>query len=98
MELLTVWQELLGTAEAGVRENFVDAGGTSILATRLAGRIQNQFGCKVTAADIFAHPSVQMLAEWLGGSGASLPATESERRAEMQRRAFGMVRPQRSTR
>jgi acyl carrier protein len=90
--LLAVWQDILGAPEAGagadIDENFFDAGGTSLTAARLAVRIKTQLGCVVTAADIFAHPSVRALAKKLAGGEAVLDRTASDRRAAMQRRAF----------
>jgi acyl carrier protein len=92
-QLLAVWQETLGIPDAGVDENFFDAGGTSLLAARLAGRIKAQFACTVSAADILSHPSVRQLAKKLSGSEPGLDRTASDKRAAMQRRIF--KRPER---
>ncbi len=97
-QLLVIWQEVLGapvedttgssTGSGNIDENFFDAGGTSLLAARLAGRIKTQLGCAVTAGDILAHPSVRALAKKLAGTEAGLDRTASDQRAAMQRRAF----------
>jgi hypothetical protein len=94
-ELLAVWRETLGAPDAGIDENFFDAGGTSLLAARLAARIKAQLGCMLSAADILSHPSVRQLAKKLSGSEPALDRGASDRRAAMQRKAFTATRPTR---
>ena len=94
-ELLVIWRETLGASDASLDENFFDAGGTSLLAARLAARIKAQLGCAISAADILSHPSVRQLARKLGGGEVALDRSASDRRAAMQRRAFTATRPAR---
>ena len=37
--ILAIWREVLGIADVGIDENFFDIGGSSLLATRIAGRL-----------------------------------------------------------
>lgn len=51
--------------------DFFDAGGDSLLATRLISRVYRRFGVELTYVDVFEHPSPAALAELLARSGAS---------------------------
>ncbi len=91
--LLTLWRESLGIPDAGMDENFFDAGGSSLLAVRLAGRMTAQLGCMVTAADILAYPTIRQLARKVGGDEPGLDRAAGDSRAAMQRKAFTLRRP-----
>ncbi|WP_031040675.1 non-ribosomal peptide synthetase [Streptomyces sp. NRRL F-5650] len=60
-ELLAAWSEVLGLADAGVRTDFFEAGGDSILSIRLVNKAQ-QRGLAVTAQDVFQHKTIEALA------------------------------------
>ncbi|MEU8542161.1 amino acid adenylation domain-containing protein [Streptomyces sp. NPDC048717] len=68
-----IWAELLGR-RIGVRENFFQAGGNSILAIRLIAAIQSEFEIALPVREIFEHPTVAGLAN----------AVESRIRAEIE--------------
>lgn len=91
--ILAVWREMLGPGEVAADDNFFEAGGTSLLATRISSRLTVALGCKVTAADILAHPSARKLSQKLSGNEASLDRSLTEERASMQRNAFAGSRP-----
>lgn len=38
--------------EAKIEDNFFDCGGTSLLAARLAGRLEDEFGAKVDMVEL----------------------------------------------
>ena len=97
-QVLGLWRELLGAPEAGSEENFFEAGGSSLLAARLASRLSAQLDCRVSAADILAYPSPRKLAEKLTGQQATLDRDGSKQRANQQRNAFAIRRPTRVTR
>ncbi|WKL50110.1 amino acid adenylation domain-containing protein [Flavobacterium pectinovorum] len=66
MEVLVcgIWQEVLGLARVGVRDNFFRIGGDSILSIQVSSRIrQAGFGCQVK--DIFECKSVEKLCKYL---------------------------------
>lgn len=97
-QILTLWREILGDQDASADENFFEAGGTSLVAARLASRLSSQLNFRVAAADILAHPTVRKLAQKLAGLQATLDRDGSNQRASQQRNAFAMRRPARSTR
>ncbi|MEU0150089.1 condensation domain-containing protein [Streptomyces sp. NPDC006288] len=74
-----IWTEVLETDRIGGQDNFFDLGGDSLRAVALAGRLRAE-GLEVSATDIFAHQTVEELAEWCarqlseaGPGGAGLP-------------------------
>ena len=62
--LARIWQELLGIDKVGIHDNFFELGGHSLLAVRLMARIR-ETGHGTTIRDIFAHPSIELLADRL---------------------------------
>ncbi|HZM84532.1 MAG TPA: beta-ketoacyl synthase N-terminal-like domain-containing protein [Candidatus Limnocylindrales bacterium] len=61
--IATIWQDLLGIAEIGLNDNFFDLGGHSLIATRLVGRIQEEFKVHVTLHAVLSQPTIANLAE-----------------------------------
>lgn len=74
--LATLWSEALGTRSLGVRTNFFETGGTSLLAVRLATAIGTALGRPLPAAALFEHPTIEALAARLREEGAA-PAPRS---------------------
>ena len=97
-QILTLWREVLGTPEGSRDENFFEAGGTSLIAARLASRLSTLLAFRVAAADILAHPSVRKLGEKFTGQQAALDRAGSNQRAAQQRHAFALRRPARGSR
>ncbi|HKI01749.1 MAG TPA: amino acid adenylation domain-containing protein [Thermoanaerobaculia bacterium] len=65
LELCRVWEELLGVAPVGVRDDFFALGGHSLLAVRLMGRIRERFGRELPLTALFAGATVEHLASLL---------------------------------
>ncbi|HEU4596976.1 MAG TPA: amino acid adenylation domain-containing protein, partial [Pyrinomonadaceae bacterium] len=62
-ELLAgMWAELLDSERVGVNDNFFEAGGHSLVATRLVSRVREAFGVEVPLRAVFMHPTVEGLA------------------------------------
>ena len=59
--ILAIWRDSLGI-DAGVRDNFFQAGGNSILAIRLIAEIQGQFEVTLPVRAVFEGPTVAALA------------------------------------
>ena len=58
-----VWAEVLGAARVGVRDNFFDLGGDSILSIRVISRLRAALGVDVSPRALFTNPTVAGLAE-----------------------------------
>ncbi|MGH3722093.1 MAG: phosphopantetheine-binding protein [Pseudonocardiaceae bacterium] len=57
-----IWCETLARDRVGVRENFFDLGGHSVLATQLLGRLRDALGAELTLAALFEDPTIAGLA------------------------------------
>ncbi|MGH9348413.1 MAG: condensation domain-containing protein [Vicinamibacterales bacterium] len=79
--LASIWRDLLGLdREVGADEDFFDLGGDSLVATRLAFRIEEQFEMAFAVADVFAHRTLARLAERVASAAdATVPAVKLER-------------------
>ena len=70
-KVVAVWREVLGLRSLAADETFFDAGGTSLLAARLACRLENALHRPVSASDLFVYPTPRDLARALRGADAS---------------------------
>jgi thioesterase domain-containing protein len=60
---------VLGLRTIGIKDNFFEVGGHSLLAVRLLARIQKVFGKKLPLAALFQAPTIEQLAEVLRQQG-----------------------------
>ncbi|MFL5538967.1 MAG: non-ribosomal peptide synthetase, partial [Longimicrobiaceae bacterium] len=80
--LAEIWAEVLGCARVGVKENFFDLGGHSLLLVKVQARLCETLDRKIPIVDLFRFPTVAALAEHLGGEveGAGEPQAGAEGR------------------
>jgi amino acid adenylation domain-containing protein len=62
-KLVQMWEQVLGTAPIGIRDNFFDLGGHSLKATRIIALTHKELSVKISVREIFLHPTVQELAK-----------------------------------
>lgn len=101
LEVLAIFRQLLDAPQLGPEENFFEAGGSSLLAARLAARLRTSGVLDVPTSAIFAAPTARALTRYAATSAsqksdvdASLakPSPAAERGAR-QRAAFARMRP-----
>ncbi|MCY1042273.1 amino acid adenylation domain-containing protein [Corallococcus sp. bb12-1] len=63
VQLLPLFQQVLGAEGLGVTDSFLERGGHSLLAVRLAHRVTEATGRRVSLVDVFQAPTVRALAE-----------------------------------
>jgi pyochelin synthetase len=63
--LVELWQLVLGRDEIGIRDDFLETGGDSLLAARLIAVVNSAFSVQVPVAALLAHPSVEALDRYL---------------------------------
>lgn len=68
--LVKIWESVLNIRPVGIKENFFDLGGHSLLVAKLLRRIEHSFGKKLSMAAIFEAPTVEQQADVLGNSSA----------------------------
>jgi len=71
LQLVKIWESVLGKSPIGVRQNFFDLGGHSLLAVRLMHRLEQIFGKKMPITTLFMAPTIEQLAELLRRDGWS---------------------------
>jgi amino acid adenylation domain-containing protein len=64
--LATIWCSVLGLQSVDRTANFFEIGGHSVLAARLAARIETEFGRRLSLATLFKSPSIEEQARLLG--------------------------------
>jgi len=64
-----LWCDVLGRDRAGVRDNFLDSGGDSLLAAQLLARIAEAAGSAPPLLYLFEHPTIEALAAWIDSNG-----------------------------
>jgi amino acid adenylation domain-containing protein len=60
-EIARVWQEVLGLERVGLHDHFFEMGGDSLSAVTAV----TQMNRGITFADLYQHPTVQKLSEWI---------------------------------
>jgi amino acid adenylation domain-containing protein len=95
-ELTALWGKILNRP-VGRAENFFDLGGTSLQWMELHAELTKLLGPELSLTELFEHPTVQSLADWLTGKRGFDPSfTQAQRRAQRQHQAF--ARQKRSNR
>jgi len=57
-----IWQEILGLAQIGTRDNFFEIGGDSLQATQLNSRMRNVLKVELPMKKLFEAPTIEELA------------------------------------
>lgn len=70
-QLIDLWTKLLHVEAVGIKDNYFDLGGTSLLAVELFAQIERVFGKKLPLTTLVEAPTVEQLANWLNPSKES---------------------------
>ncbi|EEF58139.1 non-ribosomal peptide synthetase [Pedosphaera parvula] len=62
VQLVRIWEELLGIRPVGVQDKFFELGGHSLLAVRLFAKIEKTFGKRLALRLLFETPTIEQLA------------------------------------
>ena len=57
-----IWQALIGVEKVGVRDNFFDIGGHSLLAMRMIVQIEKEIGCRISPREVIVQTLGQIAA------------------------------------
>ena len=71
LKLAQIWEEVLGVQPVGVRDEFFEIGGDSLLAVRLMARIQQATGQKIPLQSFIDGGTVEQLSSRLRGHAAA---------------------------
>jgi acyl carrier protein len=64
-EISAIWHEVLNKKKIGIHDNFFTLGGNSLKATQLVGRLEDRYEVAVELSDIFSHPSIEALSDYI---------------------------------
>jgi acyl carrier protein len=64
-QLVQIWSEILGVDRVGVRDNFFDLGGHSLLLIRVHARLRQELDSDIAVIDLFRYPTIESIASWL---------------------------------
>lgn len=59
------WKDVLTINKIGIKDNFFDIGGNSILLMKLAGILKNYFPNSIEIIQLFQYPTIKQLSEFL---------------------------------
>jgi amino acid adenylation domain-containing protein len=87
--LAGMWRGLLGVERVGMRDNFFDLGGHSLLMAEFRTALAATHGHELTMVELFQHPTIGSLAAYLGGerTGPQAVAHGAGQRAENRRQS-----------
>ena len=63
--IASIWREELHLERVGVHDNIFDLGGSSLILARVFDRLQTMYGKKLRMVEMFRHPTVNTLTEYL---------------------------------
>lgn len=65
--ILEIWSEILkiNVDDIGIDDNFLNLGGDSLKATNLISKLHKKFNVEVSLIEVFNHPTVRQLAEYI---------------------------------
>ena len=61
-DLAAIWNNVLGTNDIGIHDNFFDLGGHSLLGIQLLAKVEQHFGIAIPLNNLFLAPTVAELA------------------------------------
>ncbi len=72
LQLVAIWEQVLGITPIGVHDNFFAVGGYSLLALRMFSAIEQTFGTRLPMALLFQAPTIEQLADVLADEGCTV--------------------------
>lgn len=67
-ELINIWEELLGVTSIGLKDDFLQVGGNSLILNRLISRIHKSFGIEINIRDAFKNRTISKQLELIANT------------------------------
>jgi acyl carrier protein len=64
-QLCTIWKELLGVERVGIRDDFFDSGGHSLLALRVLSEIKKKLEVEIDIRSFYLKNDIESLASFI---------------------------------
>jgi amino acid adenylation domain-containing protein len=65
--LAEVWQDYFGIDRVGIRDDFFELGGDSLMATIMSARIHKRINVRIPLTEIFQGPTIELLSAYIQG-------------------------------
>jgi amino acid adenylation domain-containing protein len=94
-----VWQEVLKLEKIGVRDNFFDLGGHSLLMVRVHSLLRDRLSCDISLVDMFRYPTISALAEYFShakDAPSSAQSIDRSQQLEAGKQRLKQLRQQRT--
>jgi acyl-CoA synthetase (AMP-forming)/AMP-acid ligase II/acyl carrier protein len=86
--LAEIWCGVLGIDRVGIRNNFFDIGGTSVLSAGLITKIRKRFNIDIPIIRVYHYPTIESMANFISRGKQTGDYAEAKGRAEKQRGSF----------
>ncbi|WJV55293.1 non-ribosomal peptide synthetase [Prodigiosinella aquatilis] len=74
-EIIKIWKQVLENQKLSVHENFFDAGGNSLLMSKVHREIKKHLGIPISIMELFQYPTVKTLSSHISKKHASIAAS-----------------------
>jgi natural product biosynthesis luciferase-like monooxygenase protein/FkbM family methyltransferase len=92
-KIAAVWREVLGIEQVRIDDSFFMVGGTSLLLVQVNSKLRAAFDRSIPIAEMFRHPSIRALAQYLDREQDQSPTFEHlQSRASKQAKAMSRHR------
>ncbi len=71
LELVQIWEEIFGRNSIGIRDDFFEMGGTSLMAVRLFSKIKEKTGKNLALVTLLQYRTVEALSKLISDGGAT---------------------------
>ncbi len=88
--IVNVWQETLNLDKVGVKDNFFDLGGHSLLIIRVHQQLKAQVDQPISLTDLYRFPTISSLTDFLNSSQDNESLKKSSDRASRRRERMGL--------
>ena len=79
---------MLGIDQVGIRDNFFDIGGTSLLSVKIISKIREILNIDVPIVRIYHYPTIELMASFISRGKQTGAYAEAMDRAQKQRTAL----------
>jgi amino acid adenylation domain-containing protein len=86
--LAAIWREVLGIDHVGIRDNFFDIGGTSVLSVKIISKIREILNTDIPIVRIYHYPTIELMANFISRGQQTGAYADAIDRAQKQRNAF----------
>ncbi|HEY6968326.1 MAG TPA: amino acid adenylation domain-containing protein, partial [Candidatus Angelobacter sp.] len=93
--IAAIWRKLLKLEQVGIRDNFFDLGGHSLLMVQVQRELQTLLGKELSVVELFEYPTIKSLSEHLSnGASMHVTALDVQERMDKQKRVLSRKKRQ----